>query len=318
MALRNDYLTRSRREKNDEFFTDYDDVEREMVKFRERFSGKRVLMPCDDIFSAFYLFFRNVFSEWGIRELVCIGIDGNGARFDGKKETPITEKTSIVKEGCEANGMKYYGEYLKACDIVVTNPPFSLFIPFINGLVESGKDFLIIGQQNTLTCKDVFAHVTGHGVSIDYGFPGIAGYFHNSKYKDIATAGEHIRGMIRVSGVIWYTTFPVESKDRNVPIDPEKRYYLPDGTENEAEYPKYDNFRTISGLDEDAINVDRIKDIPCDYYGIMGVPITLLGKHNGKQFEIIQLDHYGPLGNQDNVVGGKQKYRRIYVKRIKH
>ena len=124
---------------------------------------------------------------------------------------------------------------------------------------------------------------------------------------------------MRVSGVVWYTSFNIEG-DRGYIHNPKAKYYNEDGTTNNEKYPKYIHFREISGLDEDCINVSKIKDIPDDYNGIMGVPITIMGKYNPKQFEIIQLDHYGILGNQDNVImtpDGKEKteYRRIYIRR---
>ena len=115
--------------------------------------------------------------------------------------------------------------------------------------------------------------------------------------------------MIRVSGVVWYTSFDTESGRDPIPL--ERRYYGDDA----YRYPKYDNFKEISGIDEDCIEVAKVKDIPCDYYGYMGVPISFMGKYTPRQFEIIQLDHYGPLGNQDNVVNGKPMYRRIYIRR---
>ena len=308
MPLGNDYLINARKEKNDEFYTQYEDISSEINKFSEHFKGKVVYCPCDGCLSNFPKYFKDNFETLGLKGLYYTSLTEDCRYYDGRDDVVSGGPIDITSE-----------EFLKKldeCDIVVTNPPFSLFVGFLNNIISRKKEYLIIGSQNTISCKDVFEHLMKEETYLDYGFKGIAGWFMvPSHYEDRATAGEHKEGRIRVSGVIWYTSF---NTFENKPfITLRETYYNEDGTTKDDEYPKYDHFRQISGLDEDAIEVKYVKKIPKDYYGYMGVPISFFGKYNPKQFELIQLDHYGPLGNQDNVVNGKQKYRRIYVRRKK-
>lgn len=178
-------------------------------------------------------------------------------------------------------------ELLKEADIVVTNPPFSLFREYIGQLMEYGKKFLIIGHQNAIHYKEVFPLIKDNLVWLGYGFKGAAGHFF-SPYKDVATAGDHREKMIRVSGVTWFTN--LEIPKRHEMLDLVCRY-SPD------EYPKYDNF--------DGIDVGKTVDIPFDYEGIMGVPDTMLYSFNPEQFEIIGLGN-GDLAKQ---VGIAKNYR---------
>ena len=209
-------------------------------------------------------------------------------------------------------------ELLKEADIVVTNPPFSLFREYIGQLMEYGKKFVIVGHQNAITYKEVFPLLRNNEVWLGYGFKGAAAHFY-SPYDDIASAGDHKENMIRVSGVNWFTN--LEIPKRNEELDLVCRY-------SEDEYPKYDNY--------DAINVGRTQDIPCDYAGLMGVPITFLDKYNPNQFEIIWqasgntrasapkevLERMGyEIHPEDRggcgVVHGKRQYSRILI-RNKH
>lgn len=306
MSLKNNYLTNARKKKNDEFYTQYCDIENECMKFKEFFNGKYVYCPCDSSKSKFPIFFKDKFDELGLKGLIYSSIDDYAYQYtksDGEEH--IEEKIDILSSS--------FDKMLNLVDIVVTNPPFSLFIDFLDKLVCSGKQFLIIGQQNSISCKSVFSHLKDDGVVVDYGFKGIAGWFDVPEhYEDTASSGDHKEGKIRVSGVVWYTNLPITNEKPFIKL--KKSYYNEDGTPKYDEYPFYDNFRSISGLNEDCINVNEVKNIPCDYYGYMGVPISFFGKYNPKQFELIQLDHYGPLGNQDNVVNGEQKYRRLYVR----
>lgn len=301
----NQFLTNARKNKRDEFYTQYSDVEREVKKFLYNFIDKKVYCPCDNKQSNFVKYFKDNFFTLKLKKLYYSSIDGNAYVFDGIKETMIYEGGVSILD-------KRYKELLDISDIVVTNPPFSLFIPFIDFLSISKKDFLIIGNQNSISCKTIFEHIKNDGVNVDYGFKGLAGHFYKpDDYDDYATAKDHKENMIRVSGVIWYTTFLL--KDINCPI-PLTKSCLKGGLLDISEYPTYDNFRKISGLNEDCININKVRDIPYDWNGYMGVPISFMGKYCPEQFEIIQLDHYGPLGNLDNVVNGKTTYRRIYIK----
>lgn len=160
-------------------------------------------------------------------------------------------------------------ELLKEADVVVTNPPFSLFREYLAQLIEYEKKFLIVGGQKSIGCKEIFPLFKENKVWWGYGFKGAAAHFF-SPYEDIATAGDHKKDMIRVSGVTWFTN--LEIPKRNEYLDLVCRY-------SPEEYPHYENYN--------AIEVGQTQDIPFDYDGIMGVPITFLDKYNPEQFEII-------------------------------
>ena len=186
-------------------------------------------------------------------------------------------------------------ELLKQSDIVVTNPPFSLFREYIAQLVEYNKKFVIVAHQNAIKYKEIFPLIKDGKLWLGMGFRGGAGHFINVHYEDYATAGDHREGMIRVSGVIWLTN-----------LDIKKRHEILETVYTYSKYPekylKYDNY--------DAINVDKTKEIPTDYDGVMGVPITFLDKYNPEQFKIIY-----HLGN--GIVNGIKKYSRIIIQKRK-
>ena len=166
-------------------------------------------------------------------------------------------------------------ELLKEADIVVTNPPFSLFREYIGQLMEFQKKFVIVGHQNAITYKEVFPLLMKNEVWLGYGFKGAATHFY-SPYDDVATSGDHKEHMIRVSGVNWFTN--LEIPKRNEELDLICRY-------SEEEYPSYDNY--------DAIEVSKTADIPSDYSGVMGVPITFLDKYCPTQFELLGITDRG-------------------------
>jgi hypothetical protein len=190
---------------------------------------------------------------------------------------------------------------LKQADIVVTNPPFSLFRDYVAQLVDHGKKFLIVGHQNAITYRECFKIIKENKMWLGFGFRGGAAHFINKHYKDYASASDHKDGMIRVSGVQWFTNLDHDKRHEDLLLD---KKYTP------KEYPKYDNY--------DAINVDKTKDIPIDYEGVMGVPITFLDKFNPNQFEIIgqmvttKVDEFN-YGYP--YVKGKKIYARILIKR---
>ena len=161
-------------------------------------------------------------------------------------------------------------ELLKQSDVVVTNPPFSLFREYVAQLVQYGKKFLIIGNQNAIHYKEIFPLIKENKMWLGYGFKGNAAHFINTCYEDYATASDHREGMIRVSGVMWFTN--LDHKKRHEEYVPVRKY-------NPTDYPKYANY--------DAIEVSKTADIPEDWDGLMGVPDTFLDKYNPDQFEIV-------------------------------
>lgn len=183
---------------------------------------------------------------------------------------------------------------LKQSDIVVTNPPFSLFREYIGQLMQYEKKFVIIGHQNAITYKEVFPLIKDNKVWLGYGFKGGATHFF-SPYEDVAKAGDHKKDMIRVSGVNWFTN--LEIPKRNEEMDLVCRY-------SPEEYPTYDNYN--------AIDISKTADIPYDYDGAMGVPITFLDKYNPEQFEIIKFRKGDD--DKDLRVNGKCPYFRILIR----
>ena len=198
-------------------------------------------------------------------------------------------------------------DILKKCDIVVTNPPFSLFREYIAQLMKYRKKFIVVGHQNAISYKEIFKLIKENKLWLGYGFRGGAGHF-ITKYKDKAVAGDHKDGMIRVSGVTWFTN--LDYKKRHEDLILYKKY-------NKEEYPKYDNY--------DAIEVSKTKNIPIDYDGVMGVPITFLNKYNPDQFDMIWTTDRGGDGMLEKykkkhvrfdapVIQGRGIFKRILIK----
>ncbi|MBQ7419221.1 MAG: adenine-specific methyltransferase EcoRI family protein [Prevotella sp.] len=305
--MANKNLNAAKTAKKDEFYTQMTDIERELQHYWQHFDGKTVLCNCDDPYeSNFFKYFALRFNQLKLKKLICTCYNGSPVQgnelmidFGDFEDEPkkvaykveITEVKDLNGDGAvDLSDVQYLmkndknvlstlktGDFrdpeciglLKQADIVVTNPPFSLFREYIGQLMEYDKKFLIIGHQNAITYKEVFPLIKDNKVWLGYGFKGGAAHFF-SPYEDIATAGDHKKDMIRVSGVNWFTN--LEIPKRNEELDLVCRY-------SPEEYPKYDNY--------DAIDVSSTMDIPCDYPGIMGVPITFLDKHNPEQFELI-------------------------------
>ncbi|MCQ2599126.1 MAG: adenine-specific methyltransferase EcoRI family protein [Alphaproteobacteria bacterium] len=327
MANTTGALTNARKGKNDEFYTQRSDIEKELNNYNHlskhnHFKDMVVFCNCDDpTESNFFKYFADNFSVLGLKKLICTHYEadenkksyiltitrGRDVNGDGK----INRQDVETKEMLFSNGdfrSPECIELLKQSDIVVTNPPFSLFREYVAQLMEYNKKFLIIGNINAVTYKEIFPLIKENkmwlGESIhsgdrEFGVPD--SYPINAVGYRIDENGKKY---IRVKGVRWYTNLDYSKRhDEFIPKN-YKNYYG-----NENDFPKYDNY--------DAININNTADIPVDYYEIMGVPITFLDKYNPEQFEIIQLDHWGVLGNLDNVVNGKTLYRRIYIRRKK-
>lgn len=302
---KNAKLTNARKSKNDEFYTRLSDVENELGHYSEYFKDKTVLCNCDDpTYSAFWKYFHMNFSVLGLKKLI-------GTHYEQEKTSSyaVTYDAKNSKKGKnDANTYKaeiipLVGngdfrsteclEYLKECDIVVTNPPFSLFGEFISVMDSHKRDFLIVGNKNAVTYNSVFKLIRDDKVRLGYGGLTILTDPSGAERKD----GSLSR---------WFTTLPVKKRKEDLILY--KTY-------KETDYPKYDNY--------DAINVDKVKDIPINYDGVMGVPITFIDKYNPDQFEIVGLtlksfsgDYYtGGLDTENPVVNGVAKYRRLLIKR---
>ena len=316
----NTNLHQALKQKKDEFYTQLCDIENELCHYREHFKGKTVLCNCDDPrVSNFSVYFVLNFKALGLKRLITTCYKNNEpdifslneceravyAVYDGTPECNSIEDAKQIpyKEFDYSDGdfrSAECVELLKQADIVVTNPPFSLFREYIAQLFKYDKKFLIIGNQNAITYKEVFPMIKENKMWLGFGFKGGAGHF-MSNYEDTATAGDHRKGMIRVSGVTWFTNLDISKRHEDIIL---YKHYSPEL------YPKYDNY--------DAINIDKTSDIPVDYDGVMGVPITFLDKYNPEQFEIVEF-RKGKDG-RDLVysgIGGEkiQPYFRILIRR---
>ena len=313
-GVKNEGLSKARDAKKDEFYTAYEDIQAEMNHYEDKFQGKTVLCNCDDPFeSNFCKFFLRNFNYLGLKRLICTSystspfIGQQLTLFDGAdepvvrghgyvmdvKEVPMANGRGVSDEDIDAllkskkRGVKKLKgdgdfrseeciDYLKQADVVVTNPPFSLFREYVAQIMVYQKDFLIIGNVNAITYKDIFPLIKNNklwlGASIHSGDRKF--YVPNDYPLRAAGCGveDDGRKYIRVKGVRWFTNLDYAMRHEELVLY--KRYYG-----NEEEYPKYDNY--------DAINVDKTADIPCDYFENLGVPLTYLDKYNPSQFEIV-------------------------------
>ncbi len=269
-------LHKAKREKNDEFYTRYEDVEKELLHYVEQLKGKTIYCNCDSPeISAFWAYFHRNFGVLGLQKLISTHYDDNNPTYKmvytggGDEDITMGEKTMLNGNGDFCSDECF--SLLDEADIVITNPPFSLFREFVHLISEHEIDFIIIGNTNALVYSEVFELFQRNKMRTGYTNFNIGMYFRvpcHYKYSKIID-GEPC---VRVSSSCWYTTLPVEKHKEKLEL---KKVY------SEQDYPKYDNY--------DAININNYNDIPMDYNGIMGVPVTFLDKYNPEQFEIIGL-----------------------------
>ena len=309
-------LHKAKSNKKDEFYTQLSDIENELWHYRDHFRDKVIYCNCDDPrVSNFFHYFSLQFRFLGLKKLITTCYKNqqmdmfsrNDAEkaiwleYDGtQNETAIPSVEDIGIHYLEGDGDFRSGEcidLLKQADIVVTNPPFSLFREYVAQLMEYDKKFLIIAHQNAITYKEIFPLIRDKKIWLGYGFRGGAAHFTAPNYEDYAVSGDHKEGMVRVSGVVWFTN--LDHKKRHEELILYKRY-------SPEKYPIYDNY--------DAINVNKTTEIPYDYDGEMGVPITFLNKHNPDQFQIVRF-RKGNDG-KDLSINGKCPYFRIIIKRL--
>ena len=264
---KNNNLHNAKKAKNDEFYTRLEDIEKEMCHYREHFRGKVIYCNCDDPKeSNFFKFFSLQFEFLGLKKLISTGYKENGHGvayiYEGdKNENNLPDDSEIRTYELQGNGdfrSEECIEFLKEADVVVTNPPFSLFREYVSQLVEYGKKFLIIGNKNAITYKEIFPLIKENKLWL--------GVYSPSEY--ILPNGEKTKS---VSGLCrWFTN--LEHDHRNRPLDLTQRY-------DPRYYPKYDNY--------DCIECSKVMDIPRDYDGVIGVPITFLDKYCPTQFRIV-------------------------------
>lgn len=311
----------AKRNKNDEFYTQLPDIEAELRHYRPHFAGKVVFCNCDDPFeSNFFKYFALNFRRLGIKKLIAScysgspvqgtelalfdlpGMSDESAQARKPYKIEITEIPDANDDGAvdltdvefllkhDANALSVMQgngdfrseeclELLDESDIVVTNPPFSLFREYIATLIERDKQFLVIGNQNAITYKEIFPLIMGNKMWLGFGFKRNMAHFYTPYAPYSQWIEQEGEGIVRVAGVQWFTNMDLPKRHENL-ILVEK--YSPE------RYPAYDNY--------DAIEVSKTSDIPDDWDGVMGVPITFLNKYNPKQFEIVGIAK-APLGS---------------------
>lgn len=331
-------LNAAKRAKKDEFYTQLADIERELQHYLPHFRGKTVLCNCDDPYeSNFFKYFALNFNRLGLRRLLCTCYDGSPVRgtelllhFDGEADEPkrqaymvdihavpdlngdgavdLTDVRLLLENDRNALRLLQTGDFrsaecvalLREADVVVTNPPFSLFREYVGQLMDYGKKFLIVAPQNAITYKEIFPLIKENRIwlgfkSGDMAFKVPADSEPRTTRYWVDEGGQKWRSL---GNICWFTN--LDHTKRHEELDLVCRY-------NPDDYPKYDNY--------DAIEVSKVVDIPCDYDGVMGVPITFLDKYNPEQFEIVKFRK----GNdeKDLSIEGKCPYFRILI-RNKH
>ena len=322
--MANSALTAAKAAKKDEFYTQLTDIERELAHYKEHFKGKTVLCNCDDPrVSNFFKYFTLNFEHLGLKRVIATCYKSQSVDlfsthdceqavyqiYDGDCDgNRMPDPEEIVVKPLKGDGdfrSEECIELLKQADIVVTNPPFSLFREYVAQLIKYDKKFLIIGNQNAITYKEIFPLIKENKLWLGYKNGDMA-FTVPKDSEPRATRywetedGTKYRSM---GNVCWFTNLDIQKRHEDLILY--KKY-------NPEDYPKYDNY--------DAINVDKVADIPCDYDGVMGVPITFLDKYNPDQFEIVEF-RKGNDGKDliySTLRGGyRQPYFRILVRRCR-
>ncbi len=340
----NSTLHQASKAKKDEFYTQLVDIEKELKHYKEQFKGKVVYCNCDDPFeSNFFKYFASNFNALKLKRLIAtsykpspiantqLGLFGDDKTLKQTKGRPktnankfiINEVKDIDKDGAfdlrdiaeqlkanknnEWSPMEGDGDFrspesielLKQADIVVTNPPFSLFREYIAQLVEHNKRFLIIGNTNSITYKEIFKLIKDDKLRTGYTNFNVGMFFEvPDDWEKFHHKNENGKKIARVSTSCWFTNLDVEKHKQDIILY--KKY-------DPSYYPKYDNY--------EGIEVSKVQEIPMDYKGAMGVPITFIDKYNPDQFEIIKFRKGDD--EKDLCINGKCPFFRILIKNKK-
>lgn len=307
----NTNLARAKKAKNDEFYTQFSDINNEVTKYKKYFKNKSVFCNCNDgLNSQFIQFFIKNFDAFQLTRLVGISYAPNGTAtkyelYDDINHDGFITEADIVTTTLEGDGSFSTPESiaeLEKCDIVCTNPPFSVFREYVDLLMKYNKKFLIIGSKNAITYKEFFPLLRDNKVWI-----GVNNVKHfNQPSGEVADFGN----------IGWFTNIPNPRREEPIPLT--ATYY--DDKNRREEYPTYDNY--------EAIEVSKVVNIPNDYMGVMGVPITFLDKYCPEQFEVlghtascdvspqVEALRTDPNFRNRGRINGKEKYDRILIKRI--
>lgn len=321
--MANASLHSAKEAKFDEFYTRYEDIEEEMNHYEGQFKGKTVFCNCDDPkWSNFWKYFHLNFEYLGLKKLITTHYEdgevqtykieytgGNDTNFEEGVITPLTQNGDFRSDECLS--------LLDEADIVVTNPPFSLFREYIDVLIRYNKKFLIIGSFNNITYKEVFPLFKEEKVWLGCRSLSREMYFEIpetrknwlTENKKEGSAYKIVNGVVmgRLASACWFTNLDHAKRHESIETS---YYYSKKDTLYPELYPKYDEYN--------AINIDKTGEIPMDYDGVMGVPITFMGKHNPDQFELLGLDRYiedNPHYGHRFKIKGKETYARVLIKK---
>lgn len=293
--MSNQNLLTAKTKKNDEFYTRLEDIQKELDNYKEYFKDKIIYCNCDDIYSSnFYKYFKDNFNKLGIKKIIATNLSLDNIAYKTEFDNKSKESRTELRGNGDSRSEECV-ELLKSADLVITNPPFSLFREYVAQLIKYNKKFLVIGNMNAASYKEIFPLFKNNQV-----------WFGNTSPKVFLTPD---RTEKKFGNIVWYTNLDNEKRHCRIPL--KEKYY-----ENEEKYPKYDNY--------DAIEVSKVVNIPKDYYGLMGVPVTFLNKYCPEQFELIGHDHDltgdGGVGISDGqfICKGKNVYKRILIKLVKN
>ena len=282
--MSNANLRKARLAKNDEFYTLYEDIEKEVSHYRDEFKNKTVYCNCDNPYkSNFCKFFLDNFRKLELKRFICTGYNKGGRGYILDTTNPddyiigeLKGDGDFASDECK--------KLIEEADIICTNPPFSLLRKYVSTIYEFDKKFLFIGNHNTLSNKGFITLLMDNRLHRGY----------NRVWDFKKTNGE----VARVNTSFWFTNF----HKKYTPIELTEKY-------TPEKYPRYDNY-------EDAINVDKVCDIPVDYDGIMGVPLSFMHKHDPSQFDIVGNDSLVVnKGTRNFVINGRGIYRRLLIKK---
>ena len=322
----NKYMNQAKSGKNDEFYTLLSDIEKELKHYKKHFKGKTILCNCDDPrISNFFHYFSYNFEKLGLKKLIttcyknqqrdlfskndsdkAIYLEYEGDKNNNKVPDPDEIGIFHLKQDGDFRSKECI-ELLEQSDIVVTNPPFSLFREYVGQLVKYKKKFLIIGTWNAVSYKEIFPLIKDNkiwiGINSNRNFSGFIVPKHYSLHGTEARIDEDGNRIISSNNTCWFTNLDVVKRHEDLILY--KKY-------DKTEFPTYDNYN--------AINVNKTKDIPMNYDGVMGVPITFMDKFNPDQFEILGDYRYHDgcdTANDINYLDGKQLFKRILIKHKK-